>query len=188
MTALAAAELFQRYSIGGSLHEHGRTLAEVGRYSADWVGFVSRQGRGEAFVFLGWFTPLVALAGLVLLLRSRRYWLAALLVAGVVVPVVIALGTNLPTYRLARQSIPHLNVARVPERLLPIACLCVAALLAFALERARPWMIARRRWSSSPSTSTCASTTPANADEGNVAYAAIAGGGGCSSCRSSCRT
>jgi hypothetical protein len=176
VAALVAAELFQRYSIRGSLHEHGRTLAEVGRYSADWVGFVSRHGRGEAFVFLGWLTPLIALAGLVLLLRSRRYGLAALLVAGVVIPIVVALGTNLPTYRLARQAIPHLNVARVPERLLPIACLSLAALLAFALERARPWLIALvvvvvvvdlhvRLYHA------------ANADEGNLAYAALAGPG-----------
>ena len=58
VTALAAAELFQRYAIRGSLHEHGRTLREVGHYSADWIGFVSRHGHGEAFVFLGWLTPL----------------------------------------------------------------------------------------------------------------------------------
>jgi hypothetical protein len=174
--ALAAAELFQRYAIRGSLHEHGRTLREVGRYSADWIGFVSRHGRGEAFVFLGWLTPLIALVGLALLLRSRRYGLAALLVAGVVVPVVIALGTNLPTYRLARRAIPHLNVARVPERLLPIACLSIAALVACALVRARPWLVALvivlipvdlhvRLYHA------------ANADEGNAAYAAIDGPG-----------
>src|SRR5262249_16942130 len=172
--ALGAAELYQRYAIHGSLHEHGRSLAEVGHYSADWIGFVSRHGRGETFVFLGWLTPLLALAGLVLLLRSRRYALAALLVTGVVVPVVIALGTNLPTYRLARHVIPHLNVARVPERLLPIACLSIAALLAFALARARPWLVAvvlvlvavdlHVRFYHA-----------ANADEGNAAYAAIEG-------------
>ena len=176
VTALAAAELYQRYAIRGSLHEHGRTLAEVGRYSADWIGFVSRDARGEAFVFVGWFTPLVALAGLVLLVRSQRYALALLLVAGVVVPAVIALGTNLPTYRLARHAVPHLNVARVPERLLPIACLSIAALVAFALERTRPWLIVLvlvlvavdlhvRLYHAS------------RADEGNAAYAAIAGPG-----------
>ena len=159
VTALAAAELYQRYAIRGSLHEHGRTLAEVGRYSADWIGFVSRDARGEAFVFVGWLTPLVALAGLVLLVRSQRYALALLLVAGVVVPAVIALGTNLPTYRL-----------------LPIACLSIAALVAFALERARPWLIVLvlvlvavdlhvRLYHAS------------RADEGNAAYAAIAGPG-----------
>ena len=142
VTALAAAELFQRYAIKGSLHEHGRSLAEVGKYSAGWIAFVSRHGHGEAFVFLGWLTPLLALAGLVLLVRSRRYALAALLGVGVFVPVALALGTHLPTYRLARHAIPHLNVARVPERLLPIACLAIAGLLAFALERVPVWAVA----------------------------------------------
>src|SRR3954469_3095808 len=176
VTALAAAELYQRYAIRGSLHEHGRTLAEVGHYSADWVGFVSRHGRGEAFVFLGWLTPLLALAGLVLLLRSRRYRLAALLVAGVVVPVVIALGTNLPTYRLARRLVPHLNVARVPERLPPIACLALAALLAFARERARPRLIALLLVLVVIDLHVSLYHASA-ADEGNAAYAAIAGPG-----------
>jgi hypothetical protein len=140
VTALAAAELVQRYAINGSLHQHGRSLAEVDKYSAHWIAFVSRHGSGEAFVFLGWVTPLVALAGLVLLVRSRRYGLAALLGVGLVVPIALALGTHLPTYRIARHVIPHLNVARVPERLMPIACLAVAGLLAFALERLPAWV------------------------------------------------
>src|SRR5262249_42074742 len=80
--------------------------------------------------------------GLVLLVRSGRHALAALLGFGVVVPVAIALGTHLPTYRLARHAIPHLNVARVPERLIPIACLAIAALLAFALQRVPVWAVA----------------------------------------------
>jgi hypothetical protein len=58
--AVAAAGLVHYYAIRGSLHEHGRSLAEVGRYSSDWVGFVSRHGSGETFVFLGWLTPLLA--------------------------------------------------------------------------------------------------------------------------------
>jgi hypothetical protein len=176
VTALAAAELYQRYAIHGSLHEHGRTLREVGHYSADWIGFVSRHGHGEAFVFLGWVTPLIALVGLGLLVRSRRYGLAVLLVAGVVVPVVIALGTHLPTYRLARRAIPHLNVARVPERLLPIACLSIAALVAFALARARPGLIALVLVLVAVDLHVRVYHA-ASADEGNGAYAAIAGPG-----------
>jgi hypothetical protein len=142
LLSLAAAGLVHRYVIRGSIHAEGRSLGEVARYSADWIGFVSRHGGGETFVFLGWLTPLLAAAGLVLLLRDRRVWLALLLAAAVVVPVVAALGTRLPTYGLARHVIPDLKVARVPERLLPIACLALAALLAFALARARPSLVA----------------------------------------------
>jgi hypothetical protein len=173
-TAVVAAELVQHFVIRGSLHEHGRSLDEVGRYSADWIGFLSRHGGGETFVFLGWLTPALAAVGLALLLAARRYGFALLLAAAVVVPVVIALGTHLPTYSLARHVVPGLKVARVPERLLPIACLALAALLAFALARARPWVVAIalvlvavdlhvRTYES------------ARADEGNAAYAALRG-------------
>src|SRR5215217_6546795 len=131
--AAVAGLLVRRFVIEGSLHEEGRSLREVGRYSADWSAFLSRHGSGETFVFLGWLTPALALAGLVLLLRARRYAIAAVLSLAVVVPIVFALGTHLPTYRLARHVVPHLKVARVPERLLPIACLALAALLAYAV-------------------------------------------------------
>ncbi len=171
-TAVIAAEVVQHFAIRGSLHEHGRSLDEVGRYSADWIGFLSRHGSGETFAFLGWLTPALACVGLALLLRGHRYGLASLLAAAVVVPVVIALGTHLPTYRLARHVVPGLKVARVPERLLPLACLALAALLAFALARARPWIVALvlvlvavdlhvRTYEA------------ARADEGNTAYAAV---------------
>ena len=62
VAAVAAAGLVQYFAIRGSLHEHGRSLEEVGRYSADWIGFLSRHGGGETFVFLGWLTPVLALA------------------------------------------------------------------------------------------------------------------------------
>jgi hypothetical protein len=171
-TAVVAAELVQRYAIRGSLHEHGRSFAEVSHYSADWIGFLSRHGGGETFVFLGWLIPALALAGLVILIRDRRYWLAALLVAGVVVPVVIALGTHLPTYRLARHVVPGLKVTRVPERLLPLACLALAALLAFALARAWPWLIplALVLIAADSHVHLYHAT---RADEGNAAYAAL---------------
>jgi hypothetical protein len=139
--SIGAAELVQHYAIRGSLHEHGRSLAEVGRYSADWIGFLSRHGRAETFVFLGWLTPVLALVGVGFLLRDRWYGLAVLLVAAIVVPVVMALGTHVPTYRLARHFVPGLKAERVPERLLPLACLGLAALAAFAVGRARPWFV-----------------------------------------------
>jgi hypothetical protein len=170
--ALIAAALVQRYSIRGSLHEHGRSLAEVGHYSADWIGFLSRHGRGETFVFLGWLIPVLALAGLLVLLRDRRYAVGALLLAAVVVPVVVALGTHLPTYRLARHVVPGLKVVRVPERLLPLACLALAALLAFALARARPWLVALVLVVVAAD-SHVRIFHATRADQGNAAYAAV---------------
>jgi hypothetical protein len=140
--AVVAGLLVQYFVIRGSLHESGRSLAEVGKYSAHWSDFFSRHGHGETFVLLGWLTPLLALAGLVLLVRERRFALAGFLAAATVIPVAFALGTNLPTYELVRAVVPPLKVSRVPERLLPIACLALAALLAFAVARARPWLVA----------------------------------------------
>jgi len=172
LASLIAAALVHSYAIRGSLHEHGRSLAEVGRYSADWIGFVSRHPSGETFVFLGWLTPLLALAGLVLLVGARRYALAALLGVAVVVPCVLALGTRLPTYRLARHVVPSLDLARVPERLLPIACLALAALVAFALARAQPWLVAATLLLVAADLHVTLYHAAA-ADEGNRAYQAL---------------
>ena len=62
--------------------------------------------------------------------RGRNY-------IGVVIPVVLALGTNTPVYSPLWHALPPFRFPRVPERLLPIACLCLAALLAFAVARTR---------------------------------------------------
>src|SRR6266511_3155609 len=137
-----------------------------------FVAYAFVRGRGETFVFVGWLTPALALAGLALLLRDRRYGLAALLAAAVVVPIVIALGTHLPTYRWARHVVPGLKVARVPERLLPLACLALAALLAFALVRARPWLVVLVLVLVAADLHV-RSYHSARADEGNAAYAAL---------------
>jgi hypothetical protein len=142
--AVGAGLLVRETLIKGSTEAGGRKLAEVTRYSANLGDLVERHldpGRSEQFVFLGWLTPLLALAGLVLLARSRRYGLAALLAVGVVIPVVLALGTNTPIYSPLWHALPPFRFPRVPERLLPIACLCLAALVAFALARARTLVI-----------------------------------------------
>jgi hypothetical protein len=52
-----------------------------------------------------------------------------------VVPVLLALGANLPLYEPLWDALPPLRSARVPERLMPIACLALAALAAIALDR-----------------------------------------------------
>jgi hypothetical protein len=134
--AVAAGLLIQRAVIEGSLAEHGQPLAEIGRYSAEWLDFLARDPRhgSESFVFIGWMTPLAAIAGLVVLLRTRRQPLALLFGAAVVIPILLALGTNTGLYRPIRGVVPGLHYARVPERLMPVACLAIAALVAFALQ------------------------------------------------------
>jgi hypothetical protein len=130
--------------INDSIDQGGRSLREVRVYSATGLDFLSRNVRhgAEAFVFLGWLTPLLAIAGLVLLARSRRWGLAILLGLGAVVPALLALGTHLPLYAPLWHAFPPLRYPRVPERLMPIACLSAAALVGFAVDAAlrRPAM------------------------------------------------
>jgi hypothetical protein len=133
--AVLAGLVIQRAVIEGSLASAGQPLAELGRYSAEWLDFIARDPRhgSESYVFLGWLTPLVAIAGLYVLARTKRGWLAALLGVAAVVPILLALGTNTPLYEPVRAVVPGLRYPRVPERLMPIACLAIAALVAFAL-------------------------------------------------------
>jgi hypothetical protein len=122
--------------ISHSLEAGGRSLAEVEFYSADWQDFLTRHQRhgSESFVLLGWALPLIALAGLVLV---RRLGLRIALGLGAAVPILLALGTNLPSYSWLWHHLSPLRYPRVPERLMPIACLALAALAAIAFERLR---------------------------------------------------
>src|SRR4029079_772741 len=97
--ALGAALLVGHYSTSG-IGSGGRSLREVARYSATGLDFVTRHPRHglESFVFLGWLTPLLALAGLVVLVGARRWWLVAVLAVGALVPMLLALGTHFPHY------------------------------------------------------------------------------------------
>src|SRR5262249_17686541 len=143
--AVGAGLLVRETLIKGSTEAGGRKLAEITRYSAHFGDLFARNldhGRSEQFIFLGWLTPLLALAGVVLLLRARRYGLAALLAACVVVPALSAAGPTPPTSSPLWHALPPFRFPRVPERLLPIACLCLAALVAFSLARARVAVIA----------------------------------------------
>jgi hypothetical protein len=133
--AIGAGLLIDRTVVQGSLAGNGRSLSEVAAYSADWIDLFSRHERhgSESFVFLGWATPVAALLGLYVLVRGGRRWLAALLAVGAVVPILLALGTNTPLYRPVHAIVPGLQYPRVPERLMPVACLAIAALVAFAV-------------------------------------------------------
>jgi hypothetical protein len=128
--------LIQLTVISGSIDQGGRSLREVRVYSATGLDLVTRHVRhdAEAFVFLGWLTPVLALAGLVLLLRRRRHGLAVALGLGALVPMLLALGTHFPLYSPLWHAFPPFRYPRVPERLMPIACLALAGLAAFAID------------------------------------------------------
>jgi hypothetical protein len=136
LLAVAAGVLVWVFTIDGSIGEGGRSLRQVSRFSADWLDFITRHDRhgSETFVFLGWLTPLVAIAGLVVLARRGSYGLAGLFGVGALVPIVLALGTTTPIYEAVRFVVWPLRYPRVPERLMPIACLALAALVAFAID------------------------------------------------------
>jgi hypothetical protein len=136
VAAVLAGVLIRVTVISGSIDDGGRSLKEVRLYSADGFDLLSRNVRhgAEAFVFLGWLTPLVAIVGLAFLVRRRERGLAAALGLGVAVPVLLALGTHFPLYGQLWHALPPLRYPRVPERLMPIACLALAALVAYAVD------------------------------------------------------
>ena len=144
LVAAGAGLAAEALVIAGSTASEGRELAEVAQYSADGADLASRwRLHGlERFVYLGWLTPALALAGLLVLVRRGRPWLAAVLAVAAVVPVVLALGTNLPLYETLRDLFPPLRYPRVPGRFLPLANLALAALAAVAaaalVARVRP--------------------------------------------------
>jgi hypothetical protein len=139
LAAVAAGILVWRLSISHSVEAGGRSLDEVRRYSADWRDLVSRDERhgDERFVFLGWALPLLALAGALVLARSGRVALAVVLALTAAATVALALGTNMPVYAPLWHAFPPLRYPRVPERLLPVGLLCIAALAAFAVGTTR---------------------------------------------------
>jgi hypothetical protein len=133
--AAATVGLVVRYTlIAGSAEDQGRSLADVRKFQAEWADLFNRWHRpgSEEFVYFGWLTPVLAVVGLVVLWRGRR-WLAVLLGLAAIVPICLALGTNLPTYSVLWHALPPLRFPRVPERFMPIADLALAALLAFAV-------------------------------------------------------
>jgi hypothetical protein len=139
VAALAAGVLVGEVSIDGSISEGGRSLRAINFFSADWQDFLAREPRHdlEQFVFAGWLTPLLAAVGAVLLWRRGRGALAAVLALAVAVPALLAFGTNLPLYELFYDALPPFRYPRVPERLMPVAVLALAALAAVAADKIR---------------------------------------------------
>jgi hypothetical protein len=144
VAALITGLLVERWAVAGSIGT-GRSFGQVERYSAELVDFVRRSvGAGvEELVFLGWLAPLVALAGLVSIRGQRG--LAVLLGFAALVPCLLALGANLPGYETLWRLVPGLESTRVPERLMPIACLAIAALVGFGVERGATLVATRHK-------------------------------------------
>jgi hypothetical protein len=174
VTAAIAGLVVYFEGIRGTVGAGGRSFAQVDRYSAEPADFVARHARGEfeTFVFLGWLLPVLAAAGLAFLWRRDR-GLTAALGLGALVPVLAALGSNTPLYEPFWRAVPGLENTRVPGRLLPIACLALAALAALAISRLR-W-----RWLAPAAVVLLAldlrvdAYTPLGADERNAVYAAL---------------
>ncbi|MET1009148.1 MAG: hypothetical protein ABWY96_03705, partial [Gaiellaceae bacterium] len=120
-----------------SAESEGRSLQEVGEYSAGFSDLLSRWPplEDERFVYLGWLLPVLAVAGFVVLWGSRRRPLAGVLGGAALLPVVLALGTTIPLYEWLWDVFPPLRFPRVPGRLMPIANLALAALAAVAVAR-----------------------------------------------------
>ncbi len=136
--ALAAGLFADFVAVRGTTGASGRSFRQVEFYSAELPDFLSRnQDRLEGIVYLGWTVLVAALFGLGVLLAQRRWGLALVLGAGALVPTLFALGSHLPGYEALWRHMPGLRHTRVPERLLPIACLALAALVAFAISRWR---------------------------------------------------
>ncbi len=189
-TAWAAAGVLAGVAAGLAIHlaivresaeSGGRSLQEVGEFSASFWDLVSRwmPNQPERFVYVGWLLPVLAAAGVVLLWRSGRRSLTIVLGVAALLPPLLALGTNVPLYEVLWNAFPPLRFPRVPGRLMPIADLAVAALA--AVTAARLITAAGRR--AGIATAALIALVAADllvfplgssgADEGNDAYAAL---------------
>jgi hypothetical protein len=134
--ALVAGVLANLAVVRGTTGANGRSFGQVEHYSADVPDFLSRNRHEiEGLVYLGWTVLALALVGLAVLVVRRRWGLSLALGLGALVPSLLALGANLPGYETLWRHLPGLRHTRVPERLMPIACLALAALVAVAVSR-----------------------------------------------------
>jgi hypothetical protein len=174
--AAAAGVVVYLVGIRGTTGASGRSFGQVERYSADLADLVSRHARHglESFVFVGWLVPVVAVAGLVVLARQDAA-LAWVLGLGAAIPIVLAVGGNTPLYRPLWDVTPGLQHTRVPERLLPIACAALAALVAYALTRVDGGLVTAGALVLVALDLHVDAYTPLRGDEHNAVYAKLAG-------------
>ena len=131
---LLANALVVRHTTGA----RSRSFHQVEHFSAGLTGFVSRDSKLlEQMVYLGWSVLALAIAGFVALLLRRRWGMALVLGLGALVPILFALGSHTPGYETLWRHLPGLQHTRVPERIMPVACLALAALVSVAVSRLR---------------------------------------------------
>lgn len=185
LAAAAAGLLAETVVIAGTTESEGRSLEEVGFYSADAMDFLSRwRLHGpERFVYLGWLLPVLAVVGVIVLARRRR-GLAILLGLAALLPALVALGTNLPLYETLRDVFPPLRYPRVPGRFLPLANLALAGLAAIGAALAIARFDGRRRLAVAAALLALVAADllvfplrSSDADPDNPAYAALARSG-----------
>ena len=137
--ALAAAGigLAIRYTLISGSTERAAARSRRSASSAEPLDVLSRWRLDglEDFVYVGWLTPLLAAVGAVLLWRSGRSGLAVVL--GIRCARAAAPGPRHqpPALRSALARSATLRYPRVPGRLMPIADLAIAALLAVTVAR-----------------------------------------------------
>jgi hypothetical protein len=136
--ALAAGLLTDALVVRGTTGASGRQFRQVEHYSARLPDFLSRDTHVlEGIVYVGWTVAVLAAAGLVVLLLRHRWGMALVLGLGALIPILFSLGGNLPGYHFIWMHVPGLRHTRVPERMMPIACLALAGLVAAAVSRLR---------------------------------------------------
>ncbi len=136
--ALGAGLIADALAVRGTTGASGRQFRQVDFYSARLPDFLSRDTHMlETIVYVGWTVAVLALAGLVALILRRRWGMALVLGLGALIPILFALGGNLPGYHFIWAHVPGLQHTRVPERMMPIACLALAGLVAVAVSRPR---------------------------------------------------
>ena len=136
--ALGAGLLADALAVSGTTGASGRQFRQVEHYSATVPDFLSRDTHAlEGIVYVGWTVAVLAVAGLVALILRRRWGIALVLGLGALIPILFSLGGNLPGYHFIWEHVPGLRNTRVPERMMPIACLALAGLVAVAVSRLR---------------------------------------------------
>src|SRR5262249_21640829 len=136
--ALGVGLLADALAVHGTTGASGRQFGQVEHFSARLPDFISRDTDVlDGVVYVGWTVAVLAAAGLVALVLRRRWGIALVLGLGALIPILFSLGGHVPGYHFIWSHAPGLRHTRVPERMMPIACLALAGLVAVAVSRFR---------------------------------------------------